>query len=551
MTEDAINEEPVEISAGERKDLLDLVSEQQARRATANTPISAIPKILLPYQIRWHADLSVVRLAEKSRRIGWSWGALAAEGALEAARPKGKGMDQFYMGYNQSMAAENIGDVVFFARAYGFAVSEIDVRRHVERLVQIDESGRVLSESKRDITTYKVQFASGHIYEALSSNPHNWRGRQGHARIDEAAFHKNLGEVVKAALAFRLWGGRIDIVSTHNGEDNPFNAWVKEIQAGKLGWSLHRVTFDDALRDGFYQRICLVTGKSWSPEAEAEFRAAAFADYPDQTDANEELLCIPKRGSGFYFSRLLIEQCQEPGIPVIRWERSEEFVLDEARLDVTDAWLAENIIPILDNLPGQRSVYGQDFGRDGDLSVIAVLQEDAPGHWRTAFHVELRRIPFDVQARIRDAILDRLPLLHAAWFDARGNGQSHAEGAQQKYGFLVQCLKATPEWYATSFPKYHAAFEDRAITVPAGEDFISDHRLIELKNGNPRMGDGHNIGSDRKRRHGDSAIAYLLAWMAAMGNIQPPAGEQIDEAKGDIQLPEAMRGRRLFRSWAA
>lgn len=546
-----IDEEPVELSPGEKKDLLDLVEEKQQTRGVSPGMLSAVPKILLPYQIRWHADPSVVRLAEKSRRIGWSWGALAAEGALEAARPKGKGMDQFYMGYNMAMAAENIGDVVFFARAYGFAVSEIDVRRHAERVITQDERGRILSESKRDITTYKVMFASGHVYEALSSNPHNWRGRQGHARIDEAAFHQNLGEVVKAALAFRLWGGRIDIVSTHNGEDSQFNQWVREIQAGKLGWSLHRVTFDDALRDGFYQRICLVTGKDWSQEAEAEFRAAAFADYPDQADANEELLCIPKRGSGLYFSRLLLEQCQEDGIPVLRWEQPEEFVLDANREAVTDAWLAETVIPVLDGLPGQRSVYGQDFGRDGDLSVIVVLQEDAPRHWRTRLHLELRKIPFDVQARIRDAILDRLPLLHAAYFDARGNGQSHAEAAQQKYGLTVMGIKATAEWYATSFPKYHAAFEDRSLTVPRSEDVISDHRLVELFKGNPRMGEGHNVGSDKKRRHGDSAIAYLMAWMATQEPFQPPAGEQIDEGSRDQYLPEAMRGRKLFRSWAA
>ena len=38
-----------------------------------------------------------------------------------------------------------------------------------------------------------------------------------HLRL-EAALHRKLYEVIKAALAFRMWGGRISIVSTHNSK---------------------------------------------------------------------------------------------------------------------------------------------------------------------------------------------------------------------------------------------------------------------------------------------------------------------------------------------
>lgn len=541
-----INEEPVEISQGERKELLDLVEEKQQSRAGQFLSANQVPKILLPYQARWHADKSVVRLAEKSRRIGWSWGALAAEGALEAARPKGKGMDQFYMGYNMAMAAENIGDVTFFAQAYGFAVSEIDVRRHREHVIVTDDKGQVIRNEKQDITTYKVQFASGHVYEALSSNPHNWRGRQGHARIDEAAFHKNLQEVVKAALAFRLWGGRIDIVSTHNGEDNQFNLWVRDIKAGKLNWSLHHVDFDQALADGFYKRICLITGKDWSKKAEMQFREDAFADYPDQADANEELLCIPKRGSGVYFSRILLEQCMEEGIPTVHWNKPDEWVLDQNRLVEAKKWCEENLKPILDNLPtDQRSVYGQDFARSADLSVTWILQEDAPRHWQQRLNLELRNIPFDVQVLIRDYILDRLPLLHGVGFDARGNGEAHAESAMQKYGLRVLLIKATTEWYATYFPRYHQAYEDQSITITKSEDVIADHRLVELHKGRPRFSDGRIKGSDGKYRHGDSASAGLIAWAVVLEEGEPAYGETIEEKDTDkLYQPESAQGRR-------
>ncbi|MEJ1353107.1 MAG: hypothetical protein RPU39_00260 [Candidatus Sedimenticola sp. (ex Thyasira tokunagai)] len=543
-----VAEEHVSLSKGDEQDLLDLVVEKQQSRLHNRLAAAEVPKILLPYQAAWHADESVVRFGEKSRRIGWSWGALAGEGALEASLPQGhpKGMNQYYMGYNQAMAAENIGDVVFWAKAYGAAISAISVSVHHESAKLRRADGEIIQRDK-DITTYKVRFSSNHVYEALSSNPHNWRGRQGHARIDEASFHDNLAEVVKGALAFRLWGGRIDIVSTHNGEDNQFNLWAKDIRAGKLNWSRHFVDFDMALAQGFYKRICLITGQEWSEVAEEAFRAAAFADYPDEADANEELLCIPKRGSGVYFSRLIIEQCQKEGIPVIPWAKPPEWVVDDHRLAETDTWLQDVVKPVIDNLPtDQRTAYGQDFGRDGDLSVIWILQNDAPGHWNTAFIIELRKIPFDVQEKIRDFVLAELPLLHGAKFDARGNGQSHAEGAMQKFGVTrVECVMLTAQWYAVAFPKYKSAYEDRSITVPKGEDIIADHRRVVLHKGRPHMDNGRDKGSDGKPRHGDSAVAGLMAWMAAIEDGEPAFGVSIDDNDtAGTYAPEAAKGRR-------
>jgi len=46
----------------------------------------------------------------------------------------------------------------------------------------------------------------------------NLRGKQGRVIIDEAAFHDNLEELLKAALALLMWGGEVRIISTHNGD---------------------------------------------------------------------------------------------------------------------------------------------------------------------------------------------------------------------------------------------------------------------------------------------------------------------------------------------
>ena len=114
-----------------------------------------------------------------------------------------------------------------------------------------------------------------------------------------------LSAVIDGALAYRIWGGRISIGGTHNGEDNPFTEYVKRCIEGKLGWSHHRVRFSEAVAQGLYRRICLVTKKPWSEQAEAAFVEDVRGQYPNVESANEELECIPKRGSGVYFSRLL------------------------------------------------------------------------------------------------------------------------------------------------------------------------------------------------------------------------------------------------------
>jgi len=528
-----IHTEPVSLSKGDKEELFDMVDAAQRDRITRNLTPELAPKILLPYQARWHADKSVVRLGNKSRRIGASWGWYAAEGALEASAKNG--MSQYYMGYNLGMAAENIGDAVKFSEVYGLIASEISVHRDLE----------VRGDEQQTITRYKITYPTGWVYEALSSAPWGWRGRQGHARIDEAAYHKDLQEVVKGALAFRLWGGRIDIISSQNGQDNQFNLYVLDIVAGKLNWSYHHVDFDDALREGFYKRVCLVTGQEWSPEAEAEYRQAAFDDYPDQADANEELLTIPKMGSGTYIPRSLYEQVKDKTVPVIRLKKPDEYVLDDKRLAETETWLKDVVKPIIDSMPaGQRTVLGQDFGRSGDLSTMDVLREESAGYWPTAFVVELRNIPFDVQEAILFFILDNLPLFFHAKFDARGNGSSHAEAALQKYGpARIDCVMFTPAWYATHFPKYKAALEDRSTTKPDSEDMIADHRRVILDKGRPKIDDGRDKGSDGGYRHGDTAVSGVLSWAATLEEGQPPAGESI-ESDTSVFEPEAARGRR-------
>jgi phage FluMu gp28-like protein len=136
---------------------------------------------------------------------------------------------------------------------------------------------------------------------ALSSRPSNLRGRQGVIVIDEAAFHDQLKELLKAALAMLIWGGEVHVISTHNGDNNPFNELVTDIRAGRRKGSVHRVDFTEAVADGLYRRVCMRLGKPWAQAEQDTWVKGVYAFYGD--GAAEELDCIPSNGSGAWLSR--------------------------------------------------------------------------------------------------------------------------------------------------------------------------------------------------------------------------------------------------------
>ncbi len=495
------------------------------------------PAALLVYQQNWVKDQEDVSIWEKSRRIGASW-CDASDSVLMAAAAEG--MDVLYIGYSEDMTREYIDDCAMWARVFNRAAGAMQEVMFDDT----DAKGEI-----RQIKAFRIDFASKSKILALSSRPRSIRGKQGKVTIDEAAFHDDLPGLMKAAMAMLIWGGRVRILSSHNGEDNHFNLVLKDCRAGKLPYSVHKTTFTDALDAGLYERVKLILGERLKQKTRAEWEAAIRAKYGE--DAAEELDCIPKQGSGVYIPRSVVERCQRAGIPVLRLAKRPEWTLDDTRLAQAEVWIKDVLKPAIDAMdPAQRSVFGLDFGRTGDLSYISVLQDQAAGRWRERFALELRRIPFDVQWLIVAYLLEELPLFHHAKFDARGNGQELAEKALQLKGpARVECVMATPTWYATNFPPYKAALEEQSIEIAQGEDVIADHRRVILKNGYPTMDAGHDKGSDGEQRHGDGVIGRVMAWAATRQEGEPAAGESA-EAPRDQFTPERMANRRranMFR----
>ncbi len=496
--------------------------------------------ILLPYQRRWMADAAQVKVCEKSRRVGITW-TEAADCALSASSRAG--MDTWYIGYNREMALEFVETAAKWAQRFNRAA------RAIEEIAVTDES--------RDIQAYRVRFASGRKIVALSSRPSNLRGKQGCAVIDEAAFHDDLAGLLKAALAFTMWGGRVRVISTHNGADNPFNELVTDIRAGRRPYSLHRVTFDEAVEQGLYRKIAAERGIEWSAEGEARWKREIVEFYGENAD--EELGCVPRASGGAFLSSVMIESRMREGVPVIRWETPAEFAErpEATRRAETEAFLEECVEPALDAMnPALATCFGEDFGRLGDLTVIWALQIGADLVRRTPFVIELRNVPFRQQEQILFHVADRMPRFIGGAMDARGNGQYLAETARQRYGARIAQVMLSVEWYRENMPRFKAAFEDGTVELPRDADILLDHRALVVEQGVARIGERRMRGSDEKARHGDSAIAAALAYYASRADVAEidyrpavalarPARDPFG-APPDEDAPAATRRARLF-----
>ena len=469
----------------------------------------SLPDILLPYQAELLRTTAThrVTVVEKSRRTGYTWG-VAADAVLTSGAAKASGgMDTLYIGYNLEMAREFIDVAAMWARAIGEAATEI------EETLFLD------GDADAGIKAFRVGFASGYEIIALSSKPRSLRGKQGYVILDEAAFHDDLPGMLKAALALLIWGGKLLVISTHEGDDNPFNVLVGDIRAGRRPYALLRCDFDRALAEGLYQRVCLATGETWSVEKEAAWRAGVIAEYGE--DADEELFCIPARGKGAFLPAPLIEARMVAGIPVLRWEQPAAFAEwpEHLRRAEAEEWCETHLKPLLDGLDKRATHFlGEDFGRIADLTVLWPIALTRLMRRVTPFVVELRNIPFEQQRQVLFYIADRLPRLSALALDATGNGAWLAEVTAQRYGMgRVEQVKLSTEWYRENMPRLKAGFEDDGLDIPKDRDILEDLRAFKLIDGIGQLPKAsRRKGSDGQTRHGDAGIALALAYYATV-----------------------------------
>lgn len=479
--------------------------------AAGNAP----PPVLLGYQQRWVADDSPLKIGEKSRRIGLTWGE-ASDDVLIASEEGGSNV--FYISATQDMALEYIEACAMWARAFDLAAGEI-------------EEGIFHDDGDKEIKTYRIDFPkSGRRIVALSSRPANLRGKQGVVVIDEAAFAPDLAGLLKAAMAMLMWGDKVRIISTHNGDDNPFNELINEVRAGKRGGTVHRFPFAEAVADGLYHRVCLRKGRPWSKEAEDAWVADVRKFYG--ADAEEELDVIPARGGGTYLPLALIEARMVAvggdDVPLVRQRWTAEFGLlpEPVRAAEIAAWCREHLERLMARLdPLRKHSLGEDFARIGDLTVLTVLEDGTDAVARCRLVVEIGNLPFSQQKQIIAFIGDRLPRFCSGSFDAGGNGAEIAEWAADRWGHQrIEQVKLSDALYLEQMPRFKAALEDATLDhLPRDSQCRDDLRAIRKIDGVPKLPRAKTQAADGKRlqRHGDFAISLFMAHRALKREVAP------------------------------
>ncbi len=429
--------------------------------------------LLLPYQARIVADKSPVVVVEKSRRIGVSW-ALAWRAARDAAPAKGA-VNTFYMAYARDMTETFVDDAKEGLERIQVAASEV--------------GEEVWDEEGRAAARHSVSAASGARVVGLSGAARQFRsrGRPGERFvIDEAAWVDDLETMLTAARGVRTWGGQLAIVSTHNGSGNPFNRLARDIEAGRRTGSLHRVTFQQAIDEGLYRKICEVTGQPWTPELEEAWAAEIRAEYG--ADAAEELDVVPSAGDGTWLSWPMITGCEH--------ERAGD--------------------PLASNRGGAVWI-GVDVAVRRNLWVAVVLEEIGDVLWLRDMRM-LRPAPLELQEQTLAELEDHWRVSRFV-IDQTGMGEFVVERMKKLFGDMrVEGVILSGARRLDVATALRQRMEDRKLRIPADTGLRADLRSIRAEQG-PTGGPRLIAGTEKDGSHADRFWALALACAAAGGKI--------------------------------
>jgi len=358
--------------------------------------------------------------------------------------------------------------------------------------------------------------------------------------LDEFALHPDPRKLYSIAYPGITWGGSLEIFSTHRGSANFFNELVNEARhkGNPKKFSLHRVTLEDALAEGFLYKLQskLPEGDERMGMDETDYFNATRAGCADAESFAQEYMCQPADDSTAFLSYDLIAACVLRGTDDLRvaTEDTRDHVGRKGKI----RRLQNLTLREMADLPFDLYL-GMDIARLRDLAVIW-LAALMGGVMVPLAIVEMEGVAWERQEAELYAFLG-LPRLRRGCLDATGQGNQFAERAQIKFGrHRVEAITFTPAVKAELAEPLRMAFEDRTARVPDDRQVIADHRAIKKEqtaSGNVRF------AADRgKDGHSDRFWAHGLCRHAAK------AGEAAGDARA-VKIPGRERlagaGRRM------
>jgi len=206
----------------------------------------------LPYQDAWIDDDAVLKLAEKSRRVGYTYAA--------SYRMFRKCMGDRPAGFTQWVSSRDM-----------FTAQEL-IRDYVARwckLANVAAAGMYgdnvqVIDADKDIRAFVCEFPGGRRIVSLASTPEAFAGKGGDVFLDEVDLHKDSGRLVDMAMPCITWGNQLEAVSAYRVDGSKNTPWARMVAEAKganpQGASLHRVSIYDAVEQGLVEKIGEVTG---------------------------------------------------------------------------------------------------------------------------------------------------------------------------------------------------------------------------------------------------------------------------------------------------
>lgn len=466
--------------------------------------IPARNTLLLPYQAKWIKDPARLKLCEKSRQIGWTWStayAIVSRKSLVDAK-----LDAWISSRDEIQARLFLEDCKSFATLLNIGAQDLGER-------VIDDKGH---------SAYVLSFANGLRAHSMSSNPDAQAGKRGDRALDEFALHPDPRKLYSIAKPGITWGGKMEIFSTHRGTANFFNELITEVKekGNPKGFSLHRVTLQDALDQGFLFKL-----QSKLPEDdpiqqldEAGYFDLTRAGSADEESFLQEYMCVPGDDTTAFLSYDLIGTCLMRGADNLKV--STEATVDHAgrkgRIRRLQTLSLEQIAALPFDLYA-----GVDIGRLHDLTVPWVAANMA-GVLVPVAIIEMECVAFARQEAELYPFLG-LPNFRRACIDETGLGRQFVERAQVKFGrYKVEGITFTPAMKEELAYPLRAAFEDRTTRMPDDKFLISDHRAIKKEQ---TAGDHVRFSADSgKNGHADRFWGHALCKHAS----KPASGAPVE-----------------------
>lgn len=422
----------------------------------------------LPYQLRWLADESPIKIWEKSRRIGATY-VQAYEDVRDCVTKKVPAV--WFSSADESAAREYIGYCEQWTKLFKIAAKSL---------------GEVVIDSDRNIKAFVIEFANGTKIHALSSNPKGFRSKGGKVVLDEFAHHDNQDDLWKAARPCITWGFPLRILSTHNGKNCRFYRFIEQVYKGKLNWSLHNTPIQQAVNDGLVDKIL---GKKTSEEEKQAWLEEQRSNCFDENTWLQEYCCVAIDEATAFLPYELINSC--------------EF---------------EDVLSELSEISGDLYV-GMDIGRKKDLSVIWVLEKLGNVKY-TRVVKELEKTPFHIQEAILFSILKHKKLRRCC-IDSTGLGMQLAESAQRSFGkYRIEPITFTAKAKEELAYNLRTNFEDKTVYIPPDNDIREDlHSVRKVTgiSGNIRF----DVVGTETTGHADRFWALALALYAAKNSTAP------------------------------